>query len=136
MIWPILRRPNREKEGPAAPLVVADVALDVHTAWLAIGGWMVRLPGREVQLLEQLMRQPGRVVADDDLAATLELDATHVARLARRLRRRLLVDPLRPPMIESVAGVGYRFLPAGPTAAGTRPPGSRRRAAWTDDRPS
>ena len=132
MIWPILRRPHHEKESPAAPLVVTDVALDVRSGWLAIGGWMVRLPGREAQLLEQLMRQPGRVLATADLAATLELDATHVARLARRLRRRLLVDPLRPPMIESVAGVGCRFLPAGQTAAGTRPPGSRRRAARTD----
>jgi DNA-binding winged helix-turn-helix (wHTH) protein len=112
--------------------VVTDIVLDAHTAWLAIGGWMVRLPGREAQLLEQLMLRPGRVVATADLAATVGLDAAHVARLARRLRRRLLVDPLRPPMIESVPGAGYRFLPAGPTAAGTRPPDSRRSAARTD----
>ena len=77
MVWPILRRPTRPKDAsPAAPLVVADIALDVHTAWLAIGGWMVRLPGREAQLLEQLMLRPGRVVATADLAATLQLDAS------------------------------------------------------------
>ena len=111
MVWPSLRRPSRR----VAPLVVADVALDVQTGWLSVGGWTVRLTSREVQLLEQLMRQPGRVVGGDELASILQVDAAHVARSARRLRRRLMVNPLSPPPIEAVSGVGYRFLPAGPT---------------------
>ena len=85
MVWPILRRPSRR----VPPLVVADVALDVETGWLSVGGWTVRLTSREVQLLEQLMRQPGRVVGDDELASILQVDASHLARSARRLRRRL-----------------------------------------------
>ena len=95
MVWPIPRRPSRR----VSPLVVADVALDVETGWLSVGGWTVRLTSREVQLLlEQLMRQPGRVVGDDELASILQVDASHLARSARRLRRRLMVNPLSPPL--------------------------------------
>ena len=46
MVWPILAA-DPPKERPAAPLVVADVALDVHTGWLpSVAGWCGYPAGR------------------------------------------------------------------------------------------
>ena len=118
MVWPIFGRFVQRDRGCAERIVVGDVVLDPATGWVGIGGWVVRAPGREAQLLEQLMRYPGRVLATDALACSLQTDRDRVARLARRLRRRLLmVDPLRPPLIEVVPHSGYRFLSAHPVDA-------------------
>ena len=64
MVWAILRRPSRR----VPPLVVADVALDVETGWLSVGGWTVRL------------HRPGG-------AAAGAIDATARARGRRRRAR-------------------------------------------------
>jgi DNA-binding response OmpR family regulator len=117
MVWTIFGRPVRRDRVRTERIVVGDVALDPATGSVAVGGWLVRAPDREAQLMEQLMRHPGRVLATEALACSLQVDPECVGRLARRLRRRLMVDPLRPPLIEVVPSSGYRFLSARPVDA-------------------
>ena len=111
MAWTTFGRPVRREYG-CSELVVGDVVLDLATGWVAVGGWLVRTPGREAQLLEQLMRDPGKVLTVDVLATSIQMQPDRVGRVARRLRRRLMVDPLRPPLIEVINGSAFRFLGA------------------------
>jgi hypothetical protein len=111
MVWTIFGRPVRRDRVRTERIVVGDVALDPATGSVAVGGWLVRAPDREAQLMEQLMRHPGRVLATEALACSLQVDAECVGRLARRLRRRLMVDPLRPPLIEVVPARDTDFSP-------------------------
>ena len=90
-------------------------ALDAHTGGSAVGsvlvdGHLVHLPGIEGQLLEILMVQPGRVAALDAVVAGLGISAAQAMRVARRLRRRLLVSPLCPPLIEIIPRAGVRYM--------------------------
>jgi hypothetical protein len=71
---------------------------------------LVHLPGIEGQLLEMLMVQPGRVAALDAVVAGLGISTPHAIRIARRLRRRLLVSPLCPPLIEIIPQAGVRYM--------------------------
>ena len=90
-------------------------ALDAHTAGSAVGsvlvdGHLVHLPGIEGQLLEILMARPGRVVALDAVVAGLGISTARAIRIARHLRRRLLVSPLSPPLIEIIPRAGVRYM--------------------------
>ena len=90
-------------------------ALDAHTGGSAVGsvlvdGHLVPLPGIEGQLLEILLAQPGRVVALDAVVAGLGISTARALRVARRLRRRLLVSPLSPPLIEIIPRAGIRYM--------------------------
>lgn len=120
MAWTTLGRPVRGDRG-GTRIVVGDVVLDLATGWVAVGGWLVRTPGRETQLLEQLMRNPGKVLTVDALATSTQMQPDRLGRLARRLRRRLMLDPLRPPLIEVINGSGFRFLAACAGDAATPP---------------
>ena len=101
--------------GPKLLLPPMPHALDAHTGGSAVGtvlvdGHLVHLPGIEGQLLEMLMVQPGRVAALDAVVAGLGISTAQAIRVARRLRRRLLVSPLCPPLIEIIPRAGVRYM--------------------------
>jgi hypothetical protein len=75
-----------------------------------VDGYLVHLPGIEGQLLEIVMVQPGRVVALDAIATGLGISTARAIRVARRLRRRLLVSPLARPSIEIIPRAGVRYM--------------------------
>ena len=52
----------------------------------------------------------GRVAALDAVVAGLGISAAQAMRVARRLRRRLLVSPLCPPLIEIIPRAGVRYM--------------------------
>lgn len=94
------------------PLSVGSVALDVVGRRVMIEGFVVHLAAREAAILEVLMRQAGRVVSPRELDAAIGQRPNrddHLAQCVRRLRRRLMVTPLLPPLIETVDGAGYRY---------------------------
>lgn len=98
------------------PLVVGPVALDVPGRRVMIAGYIVHLPAREAAILDVLMRNAGKVVSISELCTVIGQRQDHgryVARLARRMARRLIVSPLRTPLVESVGNVGYRYTPIG-----------------------
>jgi DNA-binding response OmpR family regulator len=111
----VLRR-SRQAEPPMDRLTVGDVTIDVaaRQAWLA--GEELSLTRKEFDLLARLARSAGQVVTREDLmsdvwdenwfGSTKTLDVHMTA-----LRRKLGEDPSAPRHIQTVRGVGFRFVP-------------------------
>lgn len=112
----VLRRAGpREENKPL--LVTGDLSLDDSKHEVKKAGQVVELTPLEFQILTMLMQSPGKVVRRADLAiglmengytgseATLKI---HI----RNLRLKLGDDLDQPRYIETVFGVGYRFLEA------------------------
>jgi DNA-binding response OmpR family regulator len=111
----VLRR-SRQAE-PVARLDVGDVAVDLaaRRAWL--GDQELTLTRKEFDLLARLARSAGIVVTREELmsdvwdenwfGSTKTLDVHMTA-----LRRKLGEDPAEPRHIQTVRGVGFRFVPA------------------------
>jgi two-component system, OmpR family, response regulator RegX3 len=112
----VLRR-SQQRESTAEKLIAGDVVVDVaaRRAWLA--GQELSLTRKEFDLLARLARSAGRVVTREDLmsdvwdenwfGSTKTLDVHITA-----LRRKLGEDPAAPRHIQTVRGVGFRFLGA------------------------
>jgi two-component system KDP operon response regulator KdpE len=76
----------------------------------------VRLTPTEWQLLEVLIRNPGRLVAQREMLRTIDRaelgDQSHYLRqFMNQLRRKLEPDPARPRHLMTEPGMGYRFQP-------------------------
>ncbi len=111
----VLRRSRAR--APRGTLSAGEVRVDMaaHRAWRA--GEELSLTRKEFDLLARLLRDPGHVVTREDLmndvwdenwfGSTKTLDV-HLA----ALRRKLGDDPAAPRYIQTVRGVGYRFVPS------------------------
>jgi len=78
-------------------------------------GNMVRLTKMELRLLYYLMSRPGHTVPIEELnrrvwGYTNELDSTMLKNMIYRLRRKIEIDPANPQLIQTVSGVGYKFV--------------------------
>lgn len=111
----VLRR--HEPAVPSAGVLEAGaVRLDTSRREVHVGDRPVDLTRRELDLLELLLSNAGRVVTrerclerlwgDDELADSRTLD-THMKRLRAKLER----EPSRPRHLVTVRGVGFRFDP-------------------------
>jgi len=109
----LLRR--RRTDQPAeAILAVHDLVMDVRRHRVSLGSRELDLPLREFDLLELLMRHPGRVLTRrqiidtvwgaDYFGDTKTLDV-HI----RRLRAKIETDPARPTRLVTLRGLGYRL---------------------------
>jgi DNA-binding response OmpR family regulator len=111
----VLRRAAPQSAQAGAPLVIGDLSLDAsrHEVWQ--GERLIDLTPLEFQMLEMLMRAAGKVVKRADLATRL-METGHSGSEAtlkihiRNLRLKLGDDLNQPRYIETVFGVGYRFL--------------------------
>jgi two-component system phosphate regulon response regulator PhoB len=106
----LLRR-SHETTAFSAPLERGPLRLDPERHRCAVNGDEVDLTAKEFQLLESLMRRPGRVMTREklldevwgsDIAVTSRTIDTHL----KRLREKLGVAAK---LIETVRGLGYRF---------------------------
>jgi DNA-binding response OmpR family regulator len=98
--------PQRVEAGP----LLVDAGR--REAWR--GGELLRLTGREFDLLWFLASNPNRVFSRDQLMARVwgyaaALDTGTVTVHVRRLREKLEEDASRPQLLETVWGVGYRL---------------------------
>jgi two-component system, OmpR family, response regulator RegX3 len=110
----VLRR-SRAAAEPEPLIEIGDVTVDVPKRSAALGGRELELTRKEFDLLAELARNRGRVVTREDLmsrvwdtnwfGSTKTLDV-HVG----ALRRKLGDDPAAPAHIETVRGVGFRFV--------------------------
>jgi len=108
----VLRRRVVRREEPVVR--VAGLEMDVERHRVTVDGVAVDMPLREFELLELLMRNPGRVLTRrqiiervwgaDYFGDTKTLDV-HV----RRLRAKIEADPARPQRLVTVRGLGYRL---------------------------
>lgn len=111
----VLRRMGQET--PEAELLrVADVTLDRTSHFVKVGEQIVDLTPSEFELLATLMASPGRAFTRLDLLDRLQGTAyegyertvdVHV----KNLRAKIEANPRKPRYIETVYGVGYRFVP-------------------------
>ncbi|KPM53094.1 two-component system response regulator [Frankia sp. CcI49] len=109
------------------------VVLDVDAHEVTVDGRTVHMPPREFRLLRLLLGHAGRVVTREMLLTEVwgspDTDPNTLAVHVRRLRRRLgdqsapeppagpsagrstgrVLGETRPPLIESIRGIGYRF---------------------------
>jgi two-component system response regulator RegX3 len=110
----VLRRGTDAAEVAPAVLEAGPVRMDVERHVVTVAGQPVRLPLKEFELLELLLRNAGRVLTRgqlidriwgaDYVGDTKTLDV-HV----KRLRAKIEPDPARPIHLLTVRGLGYKF---------------------------
>lgn len=112
-------RAATRRAGPqsAEPLVeTAEFTVDLANRLVLRGGEAVRMTPTEWSLLELLVRNPGRLVSQQQLLSEVWGPAyakeTHYLRVYMgQLRRKLEADPANPAHLLTEAGMGYRFAP-------------------------
>jgi two-component system KDP operon response regulator KdpE len=114
----IARRASDDVDEPVVRVGDHLVDLTAHRVVPADGaaGDDVRLTPTEWQLLEALVRHPGRLMTQRELIRAIRGpsydDATHYLRqFMNQLRRKLEPDPSRPRHLLTDPGMGYRFQP-------------------------
>jgi two-component system response regulator ResD len=104
---------------PPAPrearLSFADLDIDAGTREVTKGGEPLKLTAREFDLLWFLASNRRRVFSRDQLMDRVwgyeaALDTGTVTVHVRRLREKIEDDPSRPKLLETVWGLGYRFV--------------------------
>ena len=104
---------------PAAPrqerLAFDGLELDARTRDVRRDGEMLRLTAKEFDLLWFMASHPRRVFSRDQLMSRVwgyeaAYDTGTVTVHIRRLREKLEDEPSRPRLLETVWGVGYRFV--------------------------
>ena len=101
--------------------VIGDVKIELPGRRLSArvpdnGSPDVRLTPTEWQLLEVLIRNPGRLVTQREMLRSIDRadvgDQSHYLRqFMNQLRRKLEPDPARPRYLMTEPGMGYRFQP-------------------------
>ncbi len=114
-----VRAALRRARGDLAEATVlrrGDLEIDTDAHAVTLAGHSLRLTPHEFKLLVALARRPGQSLSRDQLldelhgAADLGGIDRSVDSHIKNLRRKLERDPERPPFIETVYGVGYRFV--------------------------
>ena len=113
----VLRRGGDGEELELNVLRAGPVRMDVERHVVSVHGEPVRLPLKEFELLELLLRNAGRVLTRgqlidrvwgaDYVGDTKTLDV-HV----KRLRAKIEPDPGNPKYLRTVRGLGYQFADA------------------------
>jgi two-component system, OmpR family, response regulator RegX3 len=122
----VLRRaPLQEALDPGAPVEASGVRVDRIRHEVHVDGRLVEVPPKEFELLAYLVEYAGRVLTrgqlideiwgSDYVGDTKTLDV-HI----RRLRSRIERDPGTPVRIQTVRGVGYRFVDRAADAPASR----------------
>ena len=112
----VLRR-AAPREAAGSTLTIGDIALDSAKHEVKQAGQTIDLTPLEFQILQILMQSPGQVVRRAELAMRLMengysgSEATLKIHI-RNLRLKLDDDLDQPRYIETVFGVGYRFMEA------------------------
>ncbi len=99
-----------------ARLAFDELEIDASTREVTRGGEQLRLTAKEFDLLWFLASNPRHVFSRDQLMDRVwgyeaALDTGTVTVHMRRLREKVEQDPSHPRYLETVWGVGYRFVP-------------------------
>ena len=112
----ILRRNSKGQTQPARTGIITagDMKLDCDSRSLYISGREVNLTGKEFDLLELMVKNPGEVYSRGNLLKTVwgadyPGDARTVDVHVRRLREKIESNPSEPKYIHTRWGVGYYY---------------------------
>ena len=106
---------RRAEPAPEEVRRFGTLAIDTAAKLVTKEGRALDLTAMEYRILEVLSASPDRVLSRDEIldrlgeAAHAGYERTIDSHLAR-LRRKLEDDPRRPRFLETVRGLGYRFL--------------------------
>ncbi len=108
----ILKLKNSSKENDHI-LQVKGLTLDTYTKEVYINNESIRLTAKEYQILELLMRHPGRIFSAQEIyediwqeqAINTETIMVHI----RRLREKIEINPRKPEYLKVVWGIGYKI---------------------------
>lgn len=111
----VLRRVEPAREAQE-PLRFDGLEIDPGARQVLLDGAGVELTPREFELLLFLARHPGEAFTREQLMSRVwqfnfYIDTSTVTVHIRRLRSKLEPNPALPRFIETVWGVGYRFVP-------------------------
>ena len=112
----VLRR-AAPREADQLSLTIGEISLDRSKHEVKVRGQQVDLTPLEFQVLEMLMQSPGQVIRRADLCMRLMENGYSGSESTlkihiRNLRLKLEDDLNQPKYIETVFGVGYRFIEA------------------------
>ena len=112
----ILRRNNKSGSKPVQTNIInaADMKLDCDGRSLYIAGREINLTSREFDILELLVKNPGKVYSRDNLLKKVwgeeyPGDARTVDVHVRRLREKIESNPSEPKYVHTRWGVGYYY---------------------------
>lgn len=111
----ILRRPGAAL---SVLLSLGDLSFDTIGREVRVGGELVAMPRREVEMLEQLLRRAGKVVPKRSLEEGLygfddEVSSNTVEVLVSRLRKRLQQASAKV-TVHTLRGIGYMLVDGAP----------------------
>lgn len=94
----------------------AGKTIDFSLLELRAADKQVRLTMMEVELLRYLVRNPGRAISRSEILDKVwhlheDTDTRAIDNFIVRLRRYLEDDPVHPVHLQTVRGIGYRFMP-------------------------
>jgi DNA-binding response OmpR family regulator len=112
-----LRPPEAEQELPTTEeYTFAGKTIDFSLLELRAADKQVRLTMMEVELLRYLVHNPGRAISRTEILDKVwhlhqDTDTRAIDNFIVRLRRYLEDDPAHPIHLQTVRGIGYRFVP-------------------------
>lgn len=116
-----LRPQSAEPEsGPPDVYSFSGKTIDFSLLEVRTSGRQVRLTLMEAELLRHLIRNPGRAISRSEILERVwhlheDTDTRAIDNFIVRLRRYLEDDPTHPVYLQTVRGVGYRFVPEAET---------------------
>ncbi|MFB9662624.1 response regulator [Glycomyces mayteni] len=108
---------RRSGPGAESPVTaIGPVTVDLAAREVRRDGDEVRLTPTEWQLLEVLLRNPGKLVSQRELlhrvwGPNYDRETNYLRQYMAQLRRKLEADPARPVHLLTEPGMGYRFRP-------------------------
>jgi two-component system KDP operon response regulator KdpE len=108
---------RRAPEAPEPSTVdTAEFSVDLGRRMVTRNGEPVRLTPTEWSILELLVRNPGKLITQQQILATVwgpayEKEANYLRVYMAQLRRKLEADSGNPRHLLTEAGIGYRFRP-------------------------
>jgi DNA-binding response OmpR family regulator len=112
-----LRPQETEQEVPTSDeYTFAGKTIDFSLLELRAADKQVRLTMMEVELLRYLVYNPGRAISRTEILDKVwhlhqDTDTRAIDNFIVRLRRYLEDDPAHPVHLQTVRGIGYRFVP-------------------------
>ena len=102
-------------ESAATTIFARDVVIDLEKKAVSVAGRPVQLTATEFSILTLLAGAPGRVYSREEIFERVRGEGTYgevstVTVHIRRLREKIETDPSDPSHIETVWGMGYRFV--------------------------